>query len=512
MNVPPPPPAAPAAPDANAQIAAALNHLTTIVQNLQAGAAGGGGGGGGGGGPILDPFASANPFDLSSRAGSNAFTTSCAALDVTWDGTTNEFPSFITALRQRAAECYWDSNSPQGILLFATAAVNVGPAATNRNLLTQHYAVTDAEIAAARVGRSDGRAIQNSQAMYHTIKKSISGDIKAMIFEQSDNVPTHQDGPTLFKLLMSFTIAASIQLAMMCLQQIITFDPASCKFNVQQINSKMTNLFTLATTNERTLSDPEKIQHLLTTYARIKQPEQWAQWVRNKMDAFDDGTLVNCQQFMNAAALKYIKVSAHNSGSFGGRSTTLAEDVVAMVALKRKVAPTDAPKEKAIKKATTGTGGSPPFLLWAKDQATGTAYKVGDTKDWKGTTYHFCDTPTHKRGIKWHRHSATECKTRQNWIATGSPPIAQANLADNDDATALTDPTGISDAASAATNGGASASGSAPSNVNLSSASGINANIGDVDITALLASALSVAPNDHTRNLIADALNSANDL
>jgi hypothetical protein len=49
--------------------------------------------------PLLDPFASTAPFDLSSRAGSTAYSTAAAALDSTWDETPEQLPLFLIALR-----------------------------------------------------------------------------------------------------------------------------------------------------------------------------------------------------------------------------------------------------------------------------------------------------------------------------------------------------------------------------------------------------------------------------
>jgi hypothetical protein len=66
--------------------------------------------------------------------------------------------------------------------------------------------------------------------------------------------------------------------------------------------------FVLATTGTRTLDDPERIQHTLTVYQRIRQPEIWAQWVRNQVDAFEQGNITLSQSFMNTAVIKYNKI------------------------------------------------------------------------------------------------------------------------------------------------------------------------------------------------------------
>lgn len=62
--------------------------------------------------PTLDPFDSVTPFDLTSRAGSHAFTLASAALDETWDGTIQAFPSFLLSLRARSSEVRWNAAPP----------------------------------------------------------------------------------------------------------------------------------------------------------------------------------------------------------------------------------------------------------------------------------------------------------------------------------------------------------------------------------------------------------------
>ena len=93
----------------------------------------------------------------------------------------------------------------------------------------------------------------------------------------------------------------------------------------------MNHLFVLATTGQRILGEPERIQHTLTTYSHIKQPEEWAQWVRLQIDRFEEGIIQNAQSFMNSAALKYVKISENGSGYFGGSSPTISEDIVSMM-------------------------------------------------------------------------------------------------------------------------------------------------------------------------------------
>ena len=85
---------------------------------------------------------------------------------------------------------------------------------------------------------------------------------------------------------------------------------------------KLTNLFLLAAISSRTLGEAEYIQHTPNVYAKILQPELWAQWVREKMDLFDEGKLTVCQDFMNLAVLKCNKIIAKHR-KFKGSITSI---------------------------------------------------------------------------------------------------------------------------------------------------------------------------------------------
>jgi hypothetical protein len=130
---------------------------------------------------------------------------------------------------------------------------------------------------------------------------------------------TDADGPCFFKKMLSFTTVSSLQLSMMSFNQILQFDPALHQFSVPTINITLNHLYFLSTTGTRTLDDQERIQQTLTVYQRIRQPEIWAQWVRNQVDSFEQGTFANFQAFMNTAVIKYNKICMDSPGhSFPG--------------------------------------------------------------------------------------------------------------------------------------------------------------------------------------------------
>ena len=438
--------------------------------------------------PVLELFDASSPFDLSSRAGNSAYARACCGLEDKWDGSIEKFPSLITGLRDRAIEAKWDAASPNGILTYTVGG-------TNYNLLEAYHSIPLATIEADILARTDNRAIQNSKAFYHCLKATLEGDIRSTLFDQLGNLPTVEDGAVLFKTITDFSLASSLQLTIKTISDIQSLDPADFKFKITNINTKLTHYFILASSGSRSLSEPEKLQHILSTYAKIKQPESWAQWTRTKIDAFDDGSLTVSQKLMNDATLKQLKISSED-GLFRGRSTTISEDVVAMFATRSKQASTTskskpgAPKPKSTNDASTSDLKLPPWAYYFKapDAEGGSHYKTGDTKMFESQKWHFCDSPNHCNKQKWHLHSADVCKNRKQWMQKDSPPVALA--ADASDVTGTPEISPPSDTpvpASAAPSTGPPA-----------------------ELTVLLASCLQQAGDDPIlQALIADALDQA---
>ena len=79
--------------------------------------------------------------------------------------------------------------------------------------------------------------------------------------------------------------------------------------------------------------------------------------------------------------------------------------------------PINGDEESSTKKTSSNDSREvPPFLYHYKDGVTNVKYKVGDTKDFNGQTFYFCDAPWHKNKIKWHTHPADLCRVRKNWL------------------------------------------------------------------------------------------------
>ena len=435
--------------------------------------------------PTLQLFDNGSPFDMASRAGSAAMTLAASPLSCTWDGTLDKLPAFLSSLKKRALEAKWYAPAPHGILLFPP-----------HDLLSSYHAIPLQDIELAASTRTDPRSIQNSLAMFKCLSDSIDGDLKS-IFDQAGNLPSTEDGPTLFKRLTELTVANSSLLSAQALDELSSLEPADYKFNIPALNSRFNNFFTLAATSSRSLSDNERIQMLLRVYRRIRQPASWHSWVNNRYEDLDNGALPgppNAKHItlMNSAVLFSLKITNDKEYPVTWKSTSLEQDVVSMSAVTAASTPTPAPRPSNRRPPQAGGGSRPttdlpPFARHYKASASPDAarFVVGESKVHNGVTWFFCDAPHPHNKVRWHSYPATDCRTRTQWLANGSPRGSSAPTAPP--VAALADDNG-------STSGSVSVISSPPAS----------------DLTALLAQALALPDaTDATRAFIADALNAA---
>jgi hypothetical protein len=478
---------------ADQQIATALTNIANVLAALQANQAGNATAP-----PTLQLYDASTPFNLYTRIGSSAWEKACAPLDVKWDGTIDKLPAFIIALKTRGLAAKWNAPAPNGVLSYSVPSTIAGAPAIDRSILTEYHSIPMNVITDAATARTDDRAIQNARAFFCCLRDSIEGDLKEIVFEQDANMPTTEDGGTLLKTLTEFSMASSLQLTIQAVQDIHTLEPADFAYKVTAINTRLIHLFMLAASVNRTLSEPEKIMHTLTVYKKIKQPEAWAEWIRARVRDYDNGTLLLCQPLMNEGQRTQTRIVTDSGGDFHGRSTTMRDDVIAMMAKSTKRAPLptkDDNKARGKKPDSVPTGidssGNklPPFVRFFKAPIAegGKKYTIGDVKQHGEKTWYYCGCPTHRDNIKWHTHAPSSCRVRAAWLAQqGQPADATGAPAVHDDDTAATDTSTLS--------------GSIPSS-------------GGGDVMALLASVLSAVgdTNPLVKDLVADALSAAQD-
>ena len=300
----------------------------------------------------------------------------------------------------------------------------------------------------ARDNRTNPRAIQNAKAMYFCVAGSLVDQIKSMLFEQTENIP-EEDGPTLLIKAIESSQALGTAASIKAMQKLSTFDPSSVGYDITKVNTAMFNLMTqAAATLGASYPNNIKVAYLIQTYGRILQPETWVRWVdgeRAKVPPPDAQTLAN-----NAVARAAV---LEQEGHWKPSKMTQVQELQVMLANKnkRKTSPTKDdkdPKKKPSDKSKVkpddekggggeGKGKRPKFLKKSKD-ADGNPYKLGDTKEFNGTTYYFCDA-RHRFGLRWHTHKPEDCATRRfqkkpkNGTPEGDEVKANEAIVDDDD-------------------------------------------------------------------------------
>jgi len=265
------------------------------------------------------------------------------------------------------------------------------------------------------------------------------------------------------------------------IKKLMKLDPADYDFVIPDVNKALCNLVLLSSTPQRPIPEQEQVNHAINAYKRIKQPEMWAHWVREQMNDYLRNRITSIQPF-----LKYNQIKSEQDGQFNAASTTIQEDIVAMFAAKTAKKGTKRKSDVKAEQEAQPEPKKPPFLRHFKHSTAPDAplYQVGDSKEWDGVTYYFCDAPTHRDKVRWHRHPPDNCNVRKRYLAkkNANEPNAEANVVDDtpDDATQATQ---VSSAAAQ-----------------------------DSDIASLLASALVLAPDDNVRNVLNDAISVITDM
>jgi len=94
-------------------------------------------------------------------------------------------------------------------------------------------------------------------------------EFRDTVFTQLGNLPINRDGIALFKSLTSFASVSSMQLPFFSFNTILEYSLLHLDFDISKINTKLSHLFILATTQHRKLDELERIQHTLSLYSKV---------------------------------------------------------------------------------------------------------------------------------------------------------------------------------------------------------------------------------------------------
>ena len=132
---------------------------------------------------------------------------------------------------------------------------------------------------------------------------------------------------------------------------------------------------------------------------------------------------------MNSAAIKHLSIT--EKSGFQGFLATKEEDIVAMLSKIKKGVTSSSDIDKKNDKTLDGARryAIPPFVKETFNDTI--ANKVSDTKTWNKTLWYYCDFPNHRNGMRWHKHKATDFKSRLCYVQSNASPPA-ANLANDE--------------------------------------------------------------------------------
>ena len=98
--------------------------------------------------------------------------------------------------------------------------LNHGTGNTNSDIITKYQFISSANIADTFSTCNDYCVIQYAKSFNAIISKSVTGTICDTVFKQAQNLPTDEDGISLFKLFTLFTVIASLQFLIISFNQI----------------------------------------------------------------------------------------------------------------------------------------------------------------------------------------------------------------------------------------------------------------------------------------------------
>lgn len=267
------------------------------------------------------------------------------------------------------------------------------------------------------------RARQNADAFYQVLIHSIDGDLHTNFLGQG-RLPSHKDGPLLFKAIQDFTTVNTMDAGTDTNKELLLFDPEKYKFNIVTINHTLNMLFIRATHSplSNQVGDRFKLHYTLEAYSKIKRPTEWATFVcdAKRQASARPPRLTDPTTLMNEGVEMY-RTLKQFTGEYMPNSRTLEEEVVAMKAIQerqdkrlRKPAPKGEPEPKK-QKADEDPPHNSNLPKWVnhthrpKHQG-GKPYQMDDTRVFNGKTYYFHDQPIHRDGRRWYTHKSSRCQ------------------------------------------------------------------------------------------------------
>ena len=351
------------------------------------------------------------PLNVADRTGSSLYRDAVQPFDPQYGGKPEEFYTLVANLKARAKTCKWN-DATHGILTI-----------NGSDLLTDYGRITSQQVETARNTReaaNDLRAKQNATMMYECLWNSLTSAFRTVLLDQGTDF--HDDGPTLFHHLAKKTQQATFAQAISTRNNLATVHPKRFGYDIRALHSFITHgvgVMRAAADNANAVADHEVQYFLFAAYERIKAPIQWVQTIifYKNQAANDSWTATDLM-----AKVEALQNDLDTKGQWKPSDVSPDELVVSMLAQtkskgKGKDNKSNKDKDNASKSANKDkevkAKPRPPFA-----DSTG---KEGDTKQWNGKPYYYCDF-NHKNG-HWVTHKPSECKAKKASSNASKPPV-----------------------------------------------------------------------------------------
>ena len=348
-------------------------------------------------------------IDYTTSAGAKLWKTNTEALPNKYDGSAAKLRVFIADVQRRA-----QTAGRAGI-----TTITVDNA--QRDLFKEYGVIELKHIHAAglQVFTANNRSTQNSAQMYTFLFDSISETLKArLLTRQSDYVigADQRDGPSLFKTILSIakvhtrSTASHVRQALMSLDTYMK-ETAKCdviKFN-QYVQECRDDLASYGETST------DLLLYLFKGYQATTDAE-FNRYIRDKQNAYNEGTDITVTTLMANAELKYKTLTQANTWC---APSAEQQQIVALQLQLLLMA-------QAAEKRPGNWDGGPDakkrkFVPLPDDHWKYKNPKKEDTKVHNNKTYYWC--PNHKKGM-WVLHHPKDCRLKRQSGPSSNPTAA----------------------------------------------------------------------------------------
>jgi len=383
---------------------------------------------------MASPFATFN--DVSTPEGRKLWELATKPLKSEFDGGKSGYPLFKAQVRNKLRTCQWqDINTftigGQVLSLVDNADLIPLEEVVNAREQRELYIVTGprqadpqngvTEITNAQVTTATLHAFQ-AQMQHDCLVGSLSGDMEQHVAELQNQNKTHNDGPTLLKLIQDKARGKAVRQQMKNVRQRIRdLSLKEHKWNVTAFNDQLKSLLVTLRNNEEEFLDKDIADVVVNNYKQVKH-QDFASMITLELNVADKANRdVDHEELMEIGEAKY--ESLVKQGIWGKRTPQEEQILALQTQLKALQSQQHKGNKPSPSKDTGKDNSEEPKKKKYQDKAP-PEWKLENpdnksilkkTIKFKGkeeeVTYHWCKHHRHGKGM-WVRHKPKDCKLK----------------------------------------------------------------------------------------------------